>query len=391
MNTYDICIIGAGVVGCAIARELADRRWDRPLRVIAVERHERAGTETSGRNSGVLHSGIHELPGSLKARLAREGSALAVAYAERRHIPLLRSGMVIAIAREDIRRGLWREVSMLRRLWLNAWRSHIRMSFVTPSGLRTLEPNLRASCGIVIPSVCVIDSSAFVHSLQQDSEASGVEFAFTNRVIGIEDDDAAYLITTDRQKIRTACLINAAGLHADDIAALALSSTKYSIRPLRGEYYELVTSAKSRLIGRLVYPALPPHSTGKGIHFSPRPNGQLFVGPNEVPVTDKSDYLSQKTPPGVFIEALWKFLPVFDESDLRWAYSGIRPRVMSGQQHKTDFIVSVDRETPLLINLIGIESPGLSAALALARHVTDLPCIQQRFRPRQASAVGPRC
>jgi len=390
MNTYDICIIGAGVVGCAVARELADRRWDRPLRVIAVERHERAGAETSGRNSGVLHSGIHERPGSLKARLAREGSAMAVAYAERRNIPLLRTGMVIAIAREDIRRGLWREVSMLRRLWLNAWRSHIRMSFVTPSGLRTLEPHLRASCGIVIPSVCVIDSPAFVHSLQQDSEASGVEFAFTNRVIGIEDDGSAYLITTDRQKLRATCLINAAGLHADDIAALALASNKYSIRPLRGEYYELVTSAKSRLVGRLVYPALPPKATGKGIHFSPRPNGQLFVGPNEVPVTDKSDYLSQKTPPGVFIEALWKFLPLFDESDLCWAYSGIRPRVMIGQQQKTDFIVSVDRDTPLLINLIGIESPGLSAALALARHVTDLPCIQQRFRPRQASAVGPR-
>src|SRR5678816_4737032 len=128
---------------------------------------------------------------------------------DRRHIPLLRCGMVIAISREDIRRGLWRELSMLRRLWLNAWRSNIRMSFVTPAGLRTLEPNLRASCGIVIPSVCVIDSSAFVHSLQQDSEASGVEFAFTNRVIGIEDDGSAYLITTDRQKLRATCLINA--------------------------------------------------------------------------------------------------------------------------------------------------------------------------------------
>src|SRR4029079_87907 len=228
MKTYDIGIVGAGVVGCAIARELAGRRWQRPLRIITGERHERVAEETSGRNSGVLHSGIHERPGSLKARLAREGSAMAVAYAERRNIPLLRTGMVIAIAREDIRRGLWREASMLRRLWLNAWRSHIRMSFVTPSGLRTLEPHLRASCGIVIPSVCVIDSPAFVHSLQQDSEASGVEFAFTNRVIGIEDDGSAYLITTDRQKLRATCLINAAGLHADDIAALALASNKYS-------------------------------------------------------------------------------------------------------------------------------------------------------------------
>jgi L-2-hydroxyglutarate oxidase LhgO len=97
-------------------------------------------------------------------------------------------------------------------------------------------------------------------------------------------------------------------------------------------------------------------------------------------VQDKTDYTSRKTPPGMFIEALQKFLPALDERDLRWAYSGIRPCVMTGNGRKSDFIVSVDREDPPLINLIGIESPGLSAALALARHVGDLPCIQRRFR-----------
>src|SRR4030095_16981560 len=122
-------------------------------------------------------------PGSLKARLAREGSVLAVAYAGRQNIPLLRCGMVIAISREDIRRGLWREMSTLQRLWLNAWRSNIRMSFVTPSALVARTPTLRASCGIVIPSVCVIDSLAFVQSLKNDAEAAGVEFAFHNSVI----------------------------------------------------------------------------------------------------------------------------------------------------------------------------------------------------------------
>ena len=388
MNTYDVCIVGAGVVGCAIARELGSRRWPRPPRIIVVERHGRPGEETRGRNRGVLHSGIHEHPGSLKARLAREGSTLALAYAAERTIPLLRSGMVIAISREDIRRGLWREASMLRRLWLNAWRSNIRMSFVTAAGLRAREPNLRGLCGIVIPSVSVIDSPAFVQTLKLDSEAHSVEFAFDNRVVGIEHEHAAYLVTTDRRQVRADCLINAAGLHADDIAALALSSSKYSIRPLRGEYYEVITPYKKRLIRGLVYPALPPGATGKGIHFSPRPNGQLFVGPNEVPVGDKSDYQSQKTPPAVFLEALHKFLPVLDESDLRWAYSGIRPCVMSGGGKKSDFIVAVDREVPLLINVVGIESPGLSAALALARHVSDLPCIQQRFGPPHSSAVG---
>jgi len=381
MNTYDVCIVGAGVVGCAIARELGRRRRDSPLRIIVLEQHERVGEETSGRNSGVLHSGIHERPFSLKARLAREGSALAVSYAVERSIPLLRTGMVIAISWDDVRRGLWREVSTLRRLWVNAWKTNTRVSFVTPSGLRAWEPNLHACCGIIIPSVSVIDPLAFVQSLRTDSEATGAEFAFNNRVIGIDEDAMSYIVTTDRQRIRAACLLNAAGLYADDVAALALHNKKYTICPLRGEYYELVTPEKKRLIGRLVYPALPPHATGKGIHFSPRPNGQLFVGPNEVAIQDKTDYTSRKTPPSMFVEALQKFLPALDEGDLRWAYSGIRPCIRSADGRKSDFIVSVDREDPPLINLVGIESPGLSAALALARYVGDLPCIRRRLGP----------
>ena len=386
MNTYDICVVGAGVVGCAIARELAGLCGDRPLRILVVDRHEDVGRETSGRNSGVLHSGIHERPGSLKARLATEGSALAVAYAAREHLPLLRCGMVIAISRNDIRRGLWREMSMLRRLWVNAWRSKIRMAFLTPAGLRRCEPNLRASCGIVIPDVSVIDPLAFVRSLKRDAEAKGAEFAFNHAVVGIEDDGTAYLVTTDRGHVRTAAVINAAGLYADDIAGLAMSGHKYRIHPIRGEYYELVTPSKQRAIGRLVYPALPPGATGKGMHFGPRPNGQVFLGPNEVPVEQKSDYLSHPTPPGAFVEALQRFVPVLEESDLRWGYSGIRPCVLTADRTKSDFIVSVDRTTPLLINLVGIESPGLSAAMALARHVSALPCIQQQLH-RSGSCV----
>ena len=250
---------------------------------------------------------------------------------------------------------------------------------MTPSALRACEPYLHACCGIAIPSVSIIDSQAFVQSLKTESEETGAEFAFNNRVIGVEEAVGSYLVSTDRQRIRTACLVNAAGLYADEIAALGMSHKKYVISPLRGEYYELVTPEKQILIGRPVYPALPPQTTGKGIHFSPRPNGRVYLGPNEMPITDKADYTSRKTPPSLFVEALQKFLPSLDERDLRWAYSGIRPRVATNRRSKSDFIISVDREDPLLINLIGIESPGLSAALALARHVCDLPSLRSRF------------
>jgi L-2-hydroxyglutarate oxidase LhgO len=268
---------------------------------------------------------------------------------------------------------------MLRRLWVNAWRTNTRVKFMTPSAVRAWEPHVRASCGIAIPDVSVIDSQAFVQSLKTESEAAGAEFAFGNRVIVIDEVDGSYLVSTDRQQIRVACLINAAGLYADEMASLALRTDKYTIHPLRGEYYEVVTPEKQCLVGRPVYPALPPGATGKGIHVSPRPNGRLYIGPNEMLVQDKADYTSHKTPPGLFVEAVQKFLPALDERDLRWAYSGIRPRVMTDGRSKSDFIISVDREDPLLVDLIGIESPGLSAAMAIARHVCDLPSLQKRF------------
>lgn len=379
MNTYDVCIVGAGVVGCAIAREFMGRHRPAPIRLLVLEQHARPGEETSGRNSGVLHSGIHEAPCSLKARLAHEGCRSAVAYALERGIPLIRTGMLIVVSKEDIRRGLWREISMLRRLWFNAWRTNQRVKFMTPSALRAWEPQVRASCGLAIPTVAVIDSQAFVRSLQIDAEATGAEFVFGNRVIDIEEAGGLYLVSTDHQRIRTACLINAAGLYADEIAFHALHHHKYTIHPLRGEYYEVITPEKTGLVGRPVYPALPPGATGKGIHLSPRPGGRLYIGPNEVSVQDKADYTSHKTPPGLFAEAVRKFLPALDERDLRWAYSGIRPRVETNRRSKSDFIVSVDREDPLLVDLIGIESPGLSAAMALARHVCDLPSLKKRF------------
>jgi glycerol-3-phosphate dehydrogenase len=379
MNVYDVCIIGAGVVGCAIAREFMARHRPAPAHLLVLEQHEHPGEETSGRNSGVLHSGIHEAPCSLKARLAHEGCRSAATYALQRGIPLLSTGMLIVVSREDIRRGLWRELSMLRRLWLNAWRTNTRVKFMTPSAVRAWEPHVRASCGIAIPAVSVIDSQAFVQSLKTDSEAAGAEFAFGNRVIAIDEVDGSYLVSTDRQRIRAACLINAAGVYADEIASLALRTDQYTIYPLRGEYYEVVTPEKRGLVGRPVYPALPPGASGKGIHVSPRPNGRLYIGPNEMLVQDKADYTSHKTPPGLFVDAVQKFLPALDERDLRWAYSGIRPRVATDGRSKGDFIISVDRDDPLLVDLIGIESPGLSAAMAIARHVCDLPSLQKRF------------
>ena len=227
-----------------------------------------------------------------------------------------------------------------------------------------------------------------MQSLRTDSEATGAEFAFNNRVIGIDEDATSYIVTTDRKKIRAACLINAAGLYADDIAALALHHKKYTIRPLRGEYYELVTPRKkASLDDWCILPCLLKRQARVFISV-PGQTDSCSWDRMRWPSRTKRTTLSQKTPPGMFIETLQKFLPALDERDLRWAYSGIRPCVMTGDRRKSDFIVSVDREDPPLINLVGIESPGLSAALALARHVGDLP-IPETFSARLVLALCP--
>lgn len=391
MHSYEIGVIGAGVVGCAIARELAARRWDRPVRIIVLEAQGAAGTETSARNSGVLHSGIHEDPDSLKGRLAREGSGLAVAFAQRHRLPLLSTGMVIAVSWEDIRRGLWRETHSLWRLWRNARKAKIATRLLSPSGLRRWEPHLHAAFGIAIPSVCVIDSTALVHALQAEAASAGVRFAFNNRVVTIETASSSYRLTTAQERIEVSCLINAAGLYADDMAALAMPTKPYAIAPLRGEYYEIVSKRTKGLIHRLVYPALPAGSVGKGIHFSPRPNGRMYLGPNASSVCSKIDYETHKTPPEVFVQAVKKFLPELEVDDLQWAYAGIRPRIRPDPLHgmKDDFVIAIDHEDPPLVNLIGIESPGLSASLAIGRHVADLPPIQRRFAHRSGNALKP--
>ena len=165
-------------------------------------------------------------------------------------------------------------------------------------------------------SVSVIDPLAFVQSLKTDSEATGAEFAFNNRVIGIDEDATAYIVTTDRQRIRAACLINAAGpLRLRRCRCRLALRYKKSIPSARcgSEYYELVTPEKKASSDAWCIPPLPPQATGKGIPFSPRPNGRLFVGPNEVAIQDKTDYTSRKTPPSVFVEALQKFLPTLEE------------------------------------------------------------------------------
>lgn len=362
----DVIVIGAGVVGCAIAREISIRYPGKCI--IVLEKLSDVGLETSRFNSGVLHSGFHQDPRSLKSRLAREGSRMAVNYVADNGLNLLRCGMLIALSGKGLG-GALEEVPSLVNMARRGLSRDLKIKFLTSFGVRKLEPNLRSWGGVFIPEVCVIDSAQFVKALYRDACQNGADFRFNSRANKIEVSDGLYFVQSDSGEVIGKVLINAAGLYADDVSAMA-SVDRYRLYPWRGEYYEVI-GAKRGLIKRLVYPVNPPHSPGKGIHFSPRTDGRLFVGPNARLVPSKNYYTEDKTDVGVFAEHIGRFCPDIKSCDLKWAYSGIRP-TLSNISTESDFIIKIDRASPKLINLIGIDSPGLSASMAIAKYVCGL-------------------
>ena len=364
---FDIAIIGAGVAGCAIARELALRNPEKSI--IVLEKLPGVGLETSSKNSGVLHSGLHQNPDFLKSKLARIGNVLATEYVKTKELPILECGMIVAVPWNAVKSGLWRELDSFFALLSRGSEQDIKFRFLGPWGLKKLEPNLRAMGGIFIPNVSVIDSRRFVEALQSDAETSGVNFFFQSPVLEIKADQSVYTLRTPSDAIAAKCVINAAGLYADEIARLA-GFNQYKIYPWRGEYYEVV-GEKARLTKRLIYPVVAHNSPGKGIHFSSRVDGRLYIGPNARPVPRKDCYEEDKTPVATFLAAARRFVPEIEAKDLVWAYSGIRPKT-TNEAEETDFIIQMERRSPLFINLIGIESPGLSSSMAIAKYVAEM-------------------
>ena len=350
---FDACIIGGGgLVGSAIARELAQSG----LSVVALEKHETACKETSGLNSRVIHSGFHETPGTLKAELALDGSRLMIRYAEERSIPMLDSGMLIAVPYGSIRAGLWKETAALWHLWHQGRKQHVPFQFIlTSTAVRRIAP-IRAAGGIFISSVRVINVEKLVESFSADAEKAGARFLYGAEVSGVESQDSCFLVENSKKSVRSKILINSAGLHAHEISIMA-GGPPYDIEFIRGDYYELIGGVERWGIRTLIYPAMPPGSRSKGVHLGPRTDGRLYIGPSATPA-------SEVAPKEMFLQAARKFLPDIRENDLRWAYYGTRPKC------GRDFTIKLERTHPALINLIGIDSPGLSACMAIARRVS---------------------
>jgi len=363
----DIAIIGAGVIGLAVASEVARQKEG----VFVFEKNHTFGLETSSRNSEVIHSGIYYPEDSLKARFCIEGKGLLYELCERYGISYKKLGKIILATEED-------EVKQLEKIYQQGKRNGVEdLTFLSRTELNKLEPNIEGRAGLFSPSTGIIDSRSLLQFFYGQARARGVQFIFNSEVIGIEKTRTKYKVQIrDREGIAAfiaRVVINAAGLNSDKVAQMLgidIAQAGYQLHYCKGEYFSL-SSKWRHLVSRLIYPT--PEQVGLGIHLTLALDGKVRLGPNARYV-ETIDYGVDETQKAAFYQAARKFLPYIELEDLEPEFAGIRPKLQAPGGAFRDFVIAHEDRVgfPGLINLIGIESPGLTASPAIARHVAKM-------------------
>lgn len=368
MEKTDITIIGAGVIGLAIAYTLADDNKD----IIVLERHDSFGKETSSRNSEVIHAGLYYPKNSLKSETCIRGKALLYRLCSEHNIPHRKTGKIL-VAQDNI------EIDKLQDIYQNASECGVNnLSFLDKRALRDEEPAIRAEKGLLSPDTGIIDSHSLMKFFHDHAARRNVNFAFNIEAQGIEKRGSSYEVNVkepggDSFTFRTGTVINAAGLNSDGIAEMAgLDTEKYSYRIhyCKGQYFRLRAPGKFP-VTRPVYP--PPTDIDLGIHLTPDLAGGFRLGP-DAKYVDEINYDVDGSASELFFRSVSRFLPSLDKSDLIPDTSGIRPKLQAEDEPFRDFVIceESDKGAENFINLIGIESPGLTSCLAIAERVKDL-------------------
>jgi L-2-hydroxyglutarate oxidase LhgO len=372
MERANIVIIGGGVVGCAVARAVS-RRW---TDVFLVEQSPNLGMATSTRNSGVIHSGIYYPQDSLKARLCVEGNRQLYSFCAENNVPHRNCGKLV-VAHDTS------QVAELEHLAENGRRNGVAgLRLLDRHAVREREPHIEAIAALEVPSTGIVSAEDLVKALARLSTDQGASILTHARVVRMEpgkdsiavtlhigdSDDPAQVI---QETVETRCVINCAGLYADEVAAM-LGNHRYRIYPVRGEYCELVR-AKSYLVNNLVYPLPHKDGLGLGVHLTKTLWGTVLVGPTADYINDKNDYERNRLPVEEFARSAKSMIPELETADLQLAFSGIRPKLLPpGSGNFADFVITRDADSPRAVHLVGIESPGLTSCLTIAGQVVPL-------------------
>ena len=353
MVRTEAIVIGAGVVGLAVAAKLAESG----IEVVVLEQHNLIGSETSSRNSEVIHAGIYYPTGSKKAQLCVRGKHLLYEHCQQFHVPHDNCGKIIVASQEEQKETVLSYISKAAEngvhdlRWLNA------------EEISELEPEVLTVGGVLSPSTGIVDSHSFMLSLQGNLERHGGMVAFNSKVLTLQQASTGLQVSTEEMTLECDYLINAAGHSAPDLGAQLVDgpSAYYAI----GHYYRY---AGKQPFTRLVYPVAEPG--GLGVHVTLDLAGQVKFGP-DVRWIDHVDYSFDESHFDAFVEAIRAYYPNLDSSRLLPDYTGIRPKIAPATVPFTDFEINGEHNHSIkgLVNLLGIESPGLTASLAIAEEV----------------------
>jgi L-2-hydroxyglutarate oxidase LhgO len=368
MDKVDIVIIGAGVVGLAIADRLAAKGKE----IVVVEKYDSFGRETSSRNSEVIHGGFYYKTGSLMAGLCVSGNRMLYELCAARGIPCAKCGkIVVANSTAD-------EQKLHDLFNLGNANGVPGLKLCTAAEVKALEPDVKCRMGLLSASTGILDTHLLMKSLETSARQNGATMAYKCEALEIRtyqssletvirDADGAEMV------LAAQAVVNAAGLGSDKLAASAgidIDAAGYRLHPCKGEYFSVSSRHKGR-IQHLVYPAPSPISLG--IHVVLGLNGAFRFGPNAFYV-DKLDYDVDAQHQREFYDGAREFLEFIEFDDLRPDQSGIRPKLQAHGEAAKDFVIreESDRGLPGLVNLVGIESPGLTSSLAIAQMVEKL-------------------
>ena len=361
-----ITIIGAGVIGLAVAAQVAGKGRE----VYILEKNETFGKETSSRNSETIHAGIYYPQGSLKAETCVAGNALLYELCQRHGIGHRKTGKLIVATKHE-------EVGKLEALLERGKGNGVDdLAMLSKEEIKELEPNVEGVAAILSPSSGIIDTHALMRFFLNRAREEGAEIAYKSKVVGIERLSDGYEVAVENSSgsftFKTEIIINCAGLNSHEIAQLVgidIDEAGYKLRYCKGEYFS-VSNSKSRLVERLIYPVPEPSTGGAGIHTVLDVEGRMRLGPNARYV-DEIDYKVDESQKGVFYHSVKPFLPFIEYDDLEPEMAGIRPKLQAPGEDVRDFVIrhEQDRGLPGFINLIGIESPGLTSSPAIAKYV----------------------
>ncbi len=365
----EITIIGAGVIGLAIGEKISEKYKD----FFVIEKHSTFGQETSSRNSEVIHAGIYYPQNSLKAKLCVEGKTLLYEYCRKNDIPFSNCGKLIVATSPE-------EIPVIKRIKENARNNGVDLVIMDKDQIASLEPDISALKALYSPTTGIVDTHALMKSFETNIINNGGQIVYGSEVTGIKKLKTGYEVTLldsdkNNYSFTSRIIINSGGLTADKISEIAgIRDDGLKIHFCKGEYFR-INPPKNRLVKRLVYPVPHPDLEGTGVHITIDLGGGVKLGPDISYIESTNyDYKVSSLKQEAFYRSAKKFLPFLDYDDIAPDMAGIRPKLQREGEPAKDFYMMEEsgRGYKGFINLIGMESPGLTSCIAIANYVMKL-------------------